>query len=266
MAEANPQQNDMPELDEFVIATVRKIMPYGAFCTLDEYNGREAFLHVSEVASRWVKNIHEFLKDGQKVVARVHRLTPEKNQVDLSLRRVSESDKKLKMEGFKREKRATKLFELCAKKMKVEVASAWKTVGAELLKNHDDMYLALEDISFNGEKAFKGAEISAEWRKVLGEVAQLNIHLPEVNITGTLMITSHAPDAIDHIRKALLAAKSTEKGGTEITLHYLGAPRYRLSVKAGEYKSAEKALEAATAEVQRLMKGIGTVEFVREAA
>ena len=37
-------------------------------------------------------------------------------------------------------------------------------------------------------------------------------------------------------------------------------------MKAGEYKSAEKALEAATAEVQRLMKGIGAVEFVREAA
>lgn len=263
---AEQQETAMPELDEFVIATVRKIMPYGAFCTLDEYGGREAFLHVSEVASRWVKNIHEFIRDGQKVVARVHRLTPEKNQIDISLRRVTEADKKLKMEGYKREKRSAKLFELCAKKMKVELATALRTVGAELLKGHEDMYIALEDISFNGEKAFKGLEIPPEWRKVLSETAQQNIHMPEVNIMGTLMISSCAPDAIDHIRKALLAARSAGKGGVEVSVHYLGAPRYRLSVKAGDYKSAEKALEAATAEVERLMKGMGTVEFVREAA
>jgi len=265
-AEAGPQ-TEMPELDEFVIATVRKIMPYGAFCTLDEYGGREAFLHVSEVASRWVKNIHEFIKEGQKVVARVHRLTPEKNQIDLSLRRVNEADKKAKMEEFKREKRSAKLFELCAKKMKVELASAWRTVGAELLKSHsEDMYLALEDISFNGEKAFKGLNVSPEWRKVLSEVAVQNIHMPEVNITGTLLVESFAPDAVDHIKKALLAAQAAAKGDVEVSVHYLGAPRYRLSVKAGEYKSAEKALEAATEEASKVMKGIGKVEFVREAA
>ena len=28
---------DMPEQDELVLVTVKKIMPYGAFCSLDEY-------------------------------------------------------------------------------------------------------------------------------------------------------------------------------------------------------------------------------------
>ena len=76
----------MPEQDEFVIATVKKIFPYGAFCSLDEYGGAEAFIHVSEVAPRWIKNIHEFLKEGQRIVAKVHRFVPEKNLVEISLR------------------------------------------------------------------------------------------------------------------------------------------------------------------------------------
>ncbi|MFH1448366.1 MAG: S1 RNA-binding domain-containing protein, partial [Candidatus Micrarchaeota archaeon] len=57
---------ETPEKDELVIATIRKIFPYGAFCSLDEYDNKEAFVHISEVASRWVKNIHEFLKENQK--------------------------------------------------------------------------------------------------------------------------------------------------------------------------------------------------------
>ena len=43
---------NMPEQDELVLSTVKKIMPYGAFCTLDEYSNREAFVHISEVAPR----------------------------------------------------------------------------------------------------------------------------------------------------------------------------------------------------------------------
>ena len=106
---------DMPEQDELVLVTVKKIMPYGAFCSLDEYAAREAFVHISEVAPRWIKNIHEFLHDGQKLVAKVYHLDLEKNQIDLSLKRVTESERKLKIEGNRREKRAEKLFEVAVK-------------------------------------------------------------------------------------------------------------------------------------------------------
>ncbi|MDD5317158.1 MAG: translation initiation factor IF-2 subunit alpha [Candidatus ainarchaeum sp.] len=256
----------LPELDSLTIATVRKIMPYGAFCTLDEYGNREAFIHVSEVASRWVKNIHEFLKEGQKIVARVHRVTPEKDQVDLSLRRVTEADKKLKMEAYKREKRVAKLFELCAKKTKTEIAKAHASVGSALLSKYPDLYSALEAISFNGEAAFEGLAIPGDWKKALSEVAVANIHRPEVVITETAMVTVYLPDAIDVIKAAFKDAVAVGKGEAEVTAHYIGAPRYRLSVKAGEYKAAEKALEEANAAVIRRVKSAGVVEFEREGA
>jgi translation initiation factor 2 subunit 1 len=255
----------MPELDSLVIATVRKIMPYGAFCTLDEYGGREAFIHVSEVASRWVKNIHEFIKDGQKIVARVHRVTPEKDQVDLSLRRVTEADKKLKMEEFKREKRAAKLFELAAKKTRTELGKAHATVGAALVGKFGDIYLALEAISFTGDAAFEGLSVPPEWRKVLTDIAVANIHPPEVEISETVVVKVFSPDAIDRIRQAFKDAASTATEESEVRIHYLGAPKYSLIIKAGEYKAAEKALEEANAAIVSRLKGTGTVEFERSA-
>ncbi|EQD71232.1 translation initiation factor IF-2 subunit alpha, partial [mine drainage metagenome] len=44
----------LPEEGEFVVATVRSIRNFGAVVTLDEYGGREAFIHLSEVATGWV--------------------------------------------------------------------------------------------------------------------------------------------------------------------------------------------------------------------
>jgi translation initiation factor 2 alpha subunit (eIF-2alpha) len=102
---------DFPETGEFVIGTVKKIMPYGAFCTLDEYGGLDSFLHVSQVSSGWIRNIREHLREGQKVVAKVITLDREKGQVDLSIKQVTEADRKRKLTSFQAEKKARKLIE-----------------------------------------------------------------------------------------------------------------------------------------------------------
>lgn len=255
---------DMPVEGEFVIATIRKVMPFGAFCNLDEYDGREAFIHISEVASRWVKNIHEFVKEGQKVVARVHRVIPRKNQIDLSLRRVTEADRRAKMEQYKHEKRAVKLFELCAMRLKKDFKSSYQTIGATLIDKYGDLYSALEQISFNGEKAFKGLRIPKDWKKALIEVAQENIKKSQVFITSVFTITSLDSDGIERIKDALMDAEKAGGDGVEISLIYLGAPYYKMIIRAEDYKRAEKTLQKAHERIVRKMKGHGKVEMKRE--
>ena len=50
-----PLRPELPEEGELVVGTVTSIRNFGAFVTLDEYNKREAFIHLSEVATGWVK-------------------------------------------------------------------------------------------------------------------------------------------------------------------------------------------------------------------
>lgn len=232
-------QKDNPEIDEFVMATVRKILPYGAFCTLDEYGDREAFIHISEVASRWIKNIHEFLKEGQKVVAKVFRIVPEKDQIDLSLKRVSDIDRRRKIESYRKEKRALKLFEVVEKRIGKPHEQVWKEFGEPLVDKFGDIYSAFEESVIN-DSSLDSINAPSEWKSVFREVGVQNIKKPKVRVTGNLSISCKTPDGVDVIKKILLGATEDlgEEGEAKIT--YLGAPRYMVVVTAPDYKKAEK--------------------------
>ncbi len=226
---------NFPEIGEFVIVTVNKIMPYGAFCSLQEYGSMEAFLHVSEVSSGWVKNIRDFVKEGQKSVAMVSRIDVEKRQIDLSIKRVSESDKKRKLESFQMGKRAEKLLERAAQKLKLTLKDAMKEVGELLIVEYGDLYSAFE--------GFKEGNISkkipAQWIPVLQEVADAEIKEKVINARAEIKIQSFESDGLDKIKTALLKIPKAAPG---VTVHYIGAPKYYVDFTVKDPKDVDKTI------------------------
>lgn len=248
----------MPEEDELVLATIKKIMPYGAFCVLDEY-GIEAFVHISEVAPRWIKNIHEFLHEGQRVVAKVHRIIREKNQIDLSLKRVTESERKRKKESVRREMRGEKLFGVIAEQSKMTKDEA-ERIRNIFEDTYGSIYDGLERIAEKGEEEMKGKGFGG-FGAIILDIAQKNIKKAKAQISGMLLIKCYRKDGVDVIRTAL--SPLVDKKGVDVT--YIGAPRYKISVTADNYKNAEKAIREAVEEVEGGMKGKkGIVSFERE--
>ncbi|MHC1573550.1 MAG: S1 RNA-binding domain-containing protein, partial [Candidatus Syntropharchaeales archaeon] len=61
-------KNSWPREGELIVGTVKKVLDFGAFVTLDEYPGQEGMIHLSEVASGWIKYIRDYVREGQKVV------------------------------------------------------------------------------------------------------------------------------------------------------------------------------------------------------
>lgn len=243
---------EMPEQDELVLATVKKIMPYGAFCTLDEYGNREAFVHISEVAPRWIKNIHEFLHEGQHVVAKIYQVIAEKNQVDLSLKRVSDSERKMKLESVKKEKRAQKLFEVALKQAK-STGSEAAAARSKLEGKYGNLIDAFEEISQNGEKALEGLGVEKGLAKALLEICTKNIKKASAQLRGTLNVVSYSSDGIEEIKEILGLLKAPEGTSSQVT--YLGAPRYQISVVAPDFKIAQKAIENLVEQAQAAAKG-----------
>jgi len=79
---------EMPEQGEIVIATVTKVMDHGAYVTLDEYNGIQGFLHISEIAPGWIRSISRFVKENEKKVLLVKKINLSRGDIDLSLKQV----------------------------------------------------------------------------------------------------------------------------------------------------------------------------------
>ena len=90
---------------------ILKIHPNSAIAKLVEYK-KTGLIHVSEVASKWVRDIREFIKENQFVVCRVMEIN--ENGIYLSIKRVSKGQANSKLNEFKKERKSEKMLELIA--------------------------------------------------------------------------------------------------------------------------------------------------------
>ena len=113
--------SETPEEGEYIIGRVIEVKDFGANLELLEYSKQKAFVHISEVASGWVKYIRDFIREGQMVVAKVTKVKEGSKVIDASVRQVSGHRKQEKIRDWKNEQRASKLLELVATKSKIKI-------------------------------------------------------------------------------------------------------------------------------------------------
>ncbi len=82
----------LPEEGEIIIATVREVTGHGAYVTLDEYNNMIRFLHISRIATGWIRNIERYVRPKLKAVLKVVRVYRGRGEVGTSFRQVSGED------------------------------------------------------------------------------------------------------------------------------------------------------------------------------
>ncbi len=234
---------EMPKRDALVLATVTKILPYGAFLTLKEYEGLEAFMHISEVAPRWIKNIHEFISLNQTLVVRVHRIDTEKHQVDVSLKRVNEEERKRKIEEVKRGTRARKLLEVAIKKSKSK--KTFEKLESEILEEYETLYDFLEEVRDTPETAFDGIDAKGALRDEIEATVKKSVKKPIVEVSRVLRVKCYESDGVAVLRSVL----------GKIGAHYLGPGKYRIRVSSEDYKGANKQMDKIVQSVEKGLKG-----------
>lgn len=240
-----------PEVGELVLATVKKLLPYGAFLSMDEYAGRDGFLHVSQVSSGWVRNIREHLKEGQRLVVKVSQIDKEKQQIDLSLKQVSDADRRRKLEVTQSEKKAAKLLEIAAVKLKKKPAQAWPEAGEVLVNEFGSVSSGLEAIREGGAKT----ALSAEWVAALKEVAEKEYKPKVLQLRAEISLKCLDGDGVDKVRAILLSVEKMTSPKAIVKLHYVGAPTYLIDVSGEDYKTIEKTISKIDAYVSDAVKG-----------
>jgi len=253
----------LPRPGELVVCTVNKVMDFGAFVGLDEYENREGLIHISEVASGWVKYIRDYVREGQKVVCKVLNVNPERGHIDLSLKDVNEHQRSAKIQSWKLDQKAEKWLSRSAEQLGIDKQELEKLEEALLDKFHS-FYAIFEELAEHGQDALEGLGLAPEVVKELARAAAENIKAPRVSITGYLDLTCPQPDGVDVIKKALKEALKVGDGA-QLEITYVGAPRYRIKVTTEDYKAAETALrQAAERAIAVVRKQRGTGTFIRQ--
>ncbi|MEM1549663.1 MAG: translation initiation factor IF-2 subunit alpha [Candidatus Methanomethylicia archaeon] len=238
---------DLPEVGELVIATVNEVFDKGAYVTLDEYPNVNGYVPIGEVASTWVHNIRDYLKEGRKVVLKVIRVDKSKKYVDLSLRRVSDKERKDKLLEWKRFNRGLKLIELLSEKTGMSLDDIKSEVVEKFIENFGDVLAGFEEAARFGLSPIVNAGIPRDLAEVIVDLAKDNIELKEVKVSAILQLSSNASDGLLHIIEALNAAKNAIESmrGVKYRIYAIGAPKYRIDISAKDYKVAEEALKIA---------------------
>src|SRR6266704_6202131 len=249
MAEAKTarQAYEWPDEGELVVCTVTNVKNFGAFVTLDEYENKEGFIHIAEVSSGWIKYIRDYVREGQKVVCKVLKVDKEKGHIDLSLKAVNDHQSREKIQEWKNEQKAENLLGIVAQRLGKTVEECWQEFGYDILDSFGTLYRAFEE-SVMDEHALEDEGFKGPWVKTFIEVARENIVPPHVTIDGYVEATDFCPDGAVHIREALTKA-AVENDGVSVKVQYIGAPRYRLVVRAPDYKTAEEEIQKAAARV-----------------
>jgi translation initiation factor 2 subunit 1 len=234
---------EFPSLEDLVVATIKRIEPFGAYVTLDEYGGKEGFLHISEISSTWVKNIRNYVREGQKVVLQVLRVDPSKGHIDLSLRRVTKDERRRKMEEWKKGRKAETLLKSAEGILKMGEEELHEKAVSKIVERYGGLYQGLEEASKRGVQALLEAGISPEIAEVLAKIASEKIPARYVTVSGIFEIVSLAPRGVEEIRSLLLDAERMAGEEAEVLIYTTGAPRYKVEVRAEDYKKAEAILE-----------------------
>ncbi|MCP3683055.1 MAG: translation initiation factor IF-2 subunit alpha [bacterium] len=249
-----------PEESELVLCTVTSVQSNSVFVTIDEYN-LNGMIHISEVSPGRIRNMRDFVKEGKVVVCKVLRVNRERGQVDVSLRRVTDAQRRNKINEAKQQQKAEKILEFVANKLKKDTKDIYAECASKIESEYHSLFGCFMDV-VEGNADLQKLGISKQVADEITDIIKQRMKPAEVCIKGKLVLTSYAPDGVEIVKDAL--KKAVDCG---VAINYVGAGNYGVSVKAPNYKEAEKLMETATNKSIDFMKdnkGVG--EFVRNEA
>ena len=269
-------RNRFPREGEFIIAKVTEVEAQYVYVELIDYEGlpseesARGMIHISEISSRWIKNIRSFVRIGQKIVLRVLRVEEEKGHIDLSLRRVNSAQKDIRMKEWKYALKYENLLQFLTETEGIDLTldQAYDLIGFPVLAFFESYQEAVEGIKEDGEELLSELDgVSENVQTALLKIIDENVNISTVSILGKLQLSYTSENGIELIKDSLLDAlkviDSTET--RSVTISYIAAPFYRLEVVSKDYVDAENILSDVLETIEQKSNEFnGNFEFIRD--
>lgn len=255
-------QKNLPEEGDIVIANVKQVTNHGAYVFLEEYENMTGFLHISEIATGWIRNIERYVRPNQKIVLKVIRVNKARSEVDLSLKQVSGEEKKSKIIEVKKNEKANAFMAIIKSKANLSNEQI-KQIEEKILTKYDYVYDIFEATTKKGKEVLLPLELNENVINIIEEESK-KIPIPHVEIRGIVEVSSQKPNGVEIIKSILSSVEST-KGNSRIMISYIAAPKYRIVVAAENFKIAEKSINNSIEKIKSAIeKENGHFNFIRQ--
>src|SRR3989338_9687700 len=181
------KKQGLPEVGELVMCTVKKILPHSIFVDIEEYK-IEGMIHISEIAPGRIRNLRDYVREGKQITCKVLNIYREKGQVDLSLRRVNQSQRIKKVTEYKQEQKAEKILENAAKELKISLEEIYKQAGNLIIEKYGALTPCFYEV-VKDEIKLKDLKIPLKIEKVLTEKIKDKIQIPSVSVSCLYSVT-----------------------------------------------------------------------------
>jgi translation initiation factor 2 subunit 1 len=255
------KREGFPEEGEIVFCTVTKIQYHAVTVQLDEYD-KQGLIPISEVSPGRIRNIRDFVEEGKKVVCKVIKVDSERMQIDVSLRRANDSQKRSKADSIKQEQKAEKIIESLAEKTKKPAKQLYDAIAPKILKKYPWVYLAFDDlIEHNVSLETYGIEKSTALE--LEQIVREKIKPKQVQIIEKVSLKTYNENGLQVVKDCFIKAKEADP---TVQIAYLGGGSFRILVTEKDFKKAESLVSNIKESMQKEMGKKGTVEFARQEA
>lgn len=269
-------RSKFPREGEFVVAKVTEVQNQYVYVDLIDFEGlysemcARGMIHISEISSRWIKNIRNYVRIGQRIVLRVLRVDVDKGHVDLSLRRVNSAQRENREKEWKYALKYENLLQFLteAEGISLTLDKAYELIGFPVLDFYETYQEAIESLKENGDEILSELKgITDDIKTALLKIIDENVSISTVSISGKVKLSFTSENGIDQIIESLTDALAVieSKKTRNININYIAAPFYRLEVISKDYLDAENILSDALEIIeQKADLYNGTYEFIRD--
>jgi translation initiation factor 2 subunit 1 len=250
---------ELPSINDVIICKVIKITDFGVFAELLEYENIEGFIHISQISSTWIKNIHAHVKQNQIRAAKVLKVDEEKNHIDLSFSRINDVDEKRKISEYRLFLRAQSLLNVFAKELNLTQDLVWEDIANPIIEKENSLYKGFLNILKNGGDYY--SEIPEKYHKSLFEILDKNITLKDKDIVGIMTIISKELNGLENVKKVLLDAQDKN---SDCKITYFGPGKYELKVTSKDFKQSAKKFDEIIKVISKSLKKSTQFEVVKK--
>jgi translation initiation factor 2 subunit 1 len=260
-----------PSVDDVVMVVPTKITDLGVYVSLPEYDGIEGLIILSEISKRRYRSINQEVKLGKSFPACVMSVDTSSDNITLSKKVVSDTDKHRCMETYRKNKTITDIMKQLVRKIelsdqinpKLSLRTVFELFVWVLENDHTDVYEIIKSATKQFDKIYELSTLIEKLNKVYSDaqIEQSVIDLYReilnakfkdeiVNLQGVISLTCFESDGINSIKLALATGQNVN---SELIIKLIAPPYYGIFLKCKDQVVGLEIITLAMEEIKTKM-------------